>query len=361
MDIRKEQITEYQVLFLTAAFINGSVLVISFAGGISGRNTWIALIAADLFCTPFLLTYSSLSARFAGLNLVQIICSVYGGIAGRIISVFYIIFFSLTLSFNFRDLSSLYTTFFLPDTPSIFFITIIAALCSYLAWCGIEVMGRISLIFVVVSVLTAISTSLMLSDKMDFANLMPFLNMPLIDMVHSVHVISAIPFGELIVILVLFSSAGKPKSITRNFYKGFLIGTAVLLVVSIRNTAVLGSTESILSYSSFQAVRLIDIGNVFTRMDLLIGIAQTVALFFKCSIFMYALTASASQLLSLKSYRPLILPIAGFEVVLAATVYQSSTEQSFTSINTGIIYLIPLLFIIPPLTLFIAKVRRLPK
>ncbi len=361
MNIEKGRITEYQVFSLTTAFVLGSVLVISFVGSISQRNTWIVIIISSLLCTPFMLSYSGLSSRFAGLNLIQINNSVYGGVAGRLISVFYIIFFSLTLSFNLRDLSSLYTTFFMPETPINFFIIIILGVCSYLVWSGIEVMGRISLVFVVVSFFTVAITTLMLSRKMDLANLRPLLDIPAVDVVHSIHIVSAIPFGETVVFLMILSSARSPKKITGNFYKGFLTGALLLFIISIRNTAVLGSSETILSFTSFQAVRLIDIGNVFTRMDLLIGIAQTMLIFSKCSIFLYALVVSVSQLTGLRSYRPLILPIAGFEVILASTVYQSAVEQSNVSINTGIIYLIPVMFILPPLTLLLAKLRKMPK
>ncbi len=361
MNIEKGRITEYQIFCLTATFVVGSILVISFVGRISERNTWLVIILSTLLSTPFLLVYSGLSSRFAGLNLIQINNSVYGGVAGRIISVLYIVFFSLTLSFNLRDLGSLYTTFFMTETPAFFFTIVGAAVCSYLVWSGIEAMGRISLVIIVITIFTVIITTLMLSEKMDLANLRPLLDITVVDVVHSVHIVSAISFGGSVVFLMLLSSAGKPEKITGNFYKGFLLGSALLLIASIRNTAVLGSMESILAYTSFQAVRLIDIGNVFTRMDLLIGITQTMVIFFKSSILLYALSVSISQFFGLKSYRPLILPIAGFEVILAATVYQSPAEQSIISINAGVFYLIPVIFILPPLTLLIAKLRKIPK
>jgi spore germination protein KB len=361
MNSQYERITEYQVLCLASAFVQSSGLIISFVGGIGERNTWLIIIAAAILSSPFLLCYTKLSSRFPGMNLIQITNSVYGDVFGRILSIFYLLFFSLTLSFNLRDLGSLYTTFLMPDTPQAFFIVVGALLCSYLVWCGVEVIGRISLIFVIISFLTATVTTLMLADKIDMSNLLPIPDIPVIDMVHAVQIVGSFSYCDLLALMMIFYAADKPGKISKNAFKGILLGTVLILIISFRNTTVLGDTETIMALSSFQSVRLIQIWNIFTRMDLLIAIAQTVMVFFRCSIFLYALVLSMSTIIGTRSYRPLILPIAGFEVVMALTIYQSSVEQSMVSINAGVFYLIPILFILPPVTLLVASLLRLPR
>ena len=73
------------------------------------------------------------------------------------------------------------------------------------------------------------------------------------------------------------------------------------------------------------------------------------------------MVVAVSQLFGLKTYEPLVLPLAGIEVIIAATVFQSPVDHAMITQNAGIIYSAPLVFVIPPLSLLIAKIRGLPK
>jgi spore germination protein KB len=120
----------------------------------------------------------------------------------------------------------------------------------------------------------------------------------------------------------------KTEKAVKNTLYGLIIGGLTLLLASVRNTVVLGNTQTIWTSPSFQSTRLIDIGTVLARMDFLVGIAQTMLTFMKCSLFFYALATAFSQLFGLNSYQPLILPLAGIEVIVAATVYQSPVDHA---------------------------------
>ena len=195
---------------------------------------------------------------------------------------------------------------------------------------------------------------------MEFSNFLPLFELPSIKIFQGIHIMSVIPFGETIIFLMITGRLNKTGHEVRNIFAGLLIGTASLLAVAVRNTAVLGKTQTIWTSASFQTIRLIDIGTVLTRMDFLIGIAQTVMIFFKCCLFFSVLATELAQLLGMKSYLPLVLPLAGIEVIIAVTGFQSPVDHASITQNAGIIYSAPLIFVIPPLTLLIAKIRGLP-
>jgi spore germination protein KB len=295
------------------------------------------------------------------MNLVQIHDMVYGRFLGKVLSIYYIFFFLMTLSFNIRDVGELYITFLMPDTPFIFLLIVFTATCAYAVTKGIEVLARVSHLFVVTGLLTIISTSTLLFDQMDFSNFLPFFELPFIRIFQGIHIVSIIPFGETVAFLMIMGCLNRTERVVKNTFLGLLIGAVTLLIVSVRNTAVLGRTQTIWTAPSFQTIRLIDIGTVLTRMDFLIGIAQTILIFLKCSIFFYVLVVALSQLFGLKSYLPLVLPLAGIEVIIAATVFQSPVDHAMITQNAGIIYSAPLIFVFPPLSLLIAKIRGLPK
>jgi spore germination protein KB len=361
MSIEKGKISNQQLLFLIAGFVLGSALLIDFTVGLTEQQTWMVLLAGLVITAPVILSYVVLAKRFPGMNLVQINDMVYGRFLGKVISIYYIFFFSMTLSFNIRDVGELYITFLMQDTPFIFFLIVFTATCAYAVIKGIEVLARISHLFVVSGMFVIISTFTLLIDQMDFSNFLPIFELPLIKLFQGIHIVSVIPYGETVVFLMIMGCLNKTDHAVKKTFSGLLIGAVSLLIVAVRNTAVLGRTQTIWTTTSFQSIRLINIGTVLTRMDFLIGIAQTILIFFKCSIFLYVLVVAVSQLLGLKSYVPLVLPIAGIEVIIAATVFQSPVDHAMITQNAGIIYSAPLVFIFPPLSLLIAKIRGLPK
>jgi len=361
MNIEKGKICSSQLPFLIAGFVQGSVLLTDFSVEITEHQTWMVILAGLIIAIPFILSYVALIKKFPGMNVIQINDVVYGPFLGKAISIYYIFFFLMTLSFNIRDVGELHVIFLMPDTPFIFFLAVFTATCAYAITKGIEVLSRISHLFVFIGLIVPISTFILLIDQMDFSNFLPIFELPPVKLLHGIHIMLAIPYGEILVFLIIMGALNKTGDAVKNTLIGLLIGTISLLVVAVRNTAVLGNTQSIWTATSFQSIRLIDIGTVLTRMDFLIGIGQIVLIFFKCCLFFYALAVAVSQMLGLKSYLPLVLPLAGIEVIIAATVFQSPVDHAGITQNAGIIYSAPLLFIIPPLTLLVAKIRGLPK
>jgi len=361
MSIEKGKISSLQLLFLVAGFVQGSILLQDFTIGITERQTWMVLLASLAVTAPFIFFYAALAKRFPSMNMIQINDIVYGRFLGKAVSIYYIFFLLMTLSFNIRDVGDLYKTFLMPDTPIIFLLAVFAAVCAYAVFKGIEVIARVGHLFVFVAIFAVTSTFILLIRNMDFENFLPLFDLPLVKIFHGIHIISSIPFGEAIIFLMIFASLDKTEYMVKNTLYGLVIGGLTLLLASVRNTAVLGNTQTIWTSPSFQSTRLIDIGTVLTRMDFLVGIAQTMLIFMKCILFFYALTVALSQLFGLKSYLPLILPLAGIEVIIAATVYQSPVDHAAITLNAGIMYTVPLMFIIPPLSLLIAKIRGLPK
>lgn len=361
MSIEKGKISSLQLFFLVAGFVQGSVLLTDFTVGITEKQTWMVILAGLVVTVPFILCYVALSKRFPGMNVVQINDIVYGRFLGKAVSLYYIFFFLMTLSFNILDVGELYTTFLTPDMPFILILAVFTATCAYAVTKGIEVLARMSHLFVVIGTFVPIITFVLLIDQMDFTNFLPLFELPFIRIFQGIHIMSAIPFGETLVFLMIMGCLNKTEHAVKSTLIGLSIGAMCLIFIAVRDTAVLGSTQIIWTSPSFQSIRLIDIGTVLTRMDFLIGIAQTVLIFFKCCIFFYALAVALSQLFGLKSYLPLVLPLAGIEVIIAATVFQSPVDHAVITQNAGIIYSVPLMYIIPPLSLLLAKIRGLPK
>jgi len=146
--------------------------------------------------------------------------------------------------------------------------------------------------------------------------------------------------------------------ISRNTVKGMAIITFVFLIIALRNTAVLGPSNNVYAQSAYQTVRNINIGKFFTRVELLIALVITTALFIKISVLYYASVKSISRLFNLNSYKLLIIPIGAIVIVLGSVVFGSSISHNDWGEYYSIAFGIPLSVIIPLLTLLIAKIRK---
>lgn len=357
----KMKITGFQLTMLVTGFSQGSILLTSFIADLTKHDTWIVILTGFLISIPFSIVYSLLTKRFSGMNLGQINDIVFGPYAGKAITIFYLANSILLLTYYLRYLGDFYTVLLMTDTPIEFFIIILTSVSAYAVWKGLEVLARISYLIVIIIFSIVISTFLMLLKDMDFTNLLPFFEIPFKNFIQSTHIISVVTFGITFIFFNVMSSLDDTKHIVKNNLLGLLLGTSALFIAVIRNTATLGITSTILNNPSFQSSRLIDLGSIFTRMDIVIGIAQTMLGFFICSIIYYSSVISAAQLFRLRNYKPLILPIGGIAMIGGIIVFNSPLEQVAAGHSVAVIGLIPVMYVLPTITLLIAKIRNCPR
>jgi spore germination protein KB len=140
---------------------------------------------------------------------------------------------------------------------------------------------------------------------------------------------------------------------------GCTAGVITLLADTIRNTAVLGSLYPISASPSIDAVRLIDIANVLTRLEVLVITSLVLMLFYKTSLLFYSVVLGIAQTFRLPSYAPLIFPIGVLLIINSEMVYESNAEQYYEAANTWPFYLAIYEFVIPAVSLIIAMIRGL--
>lgn len=360
MNIEKGEISSSQLIFLIVGFIEGSTFLVYFVSNLAKHDAWLTILSGLAIIVPFCYIYASLAKRFPGLNLARIHRIVYGRYLGTAISFFYLSYFLLILSLNIKDVGDFYINFFMRDTPIEVFSIIFTCVCAYASWKGIEVLARIAPFIITYVSLVIIGTTFMLLPKMDFSNFLPLGELTFKNFVHSTQIIAEIPFGELIVFLPLAFALSDNKPKVKTFLSALLLAAAFFIIITIRNTAVLGNTEALLVSPSFQVARLINLG-FLSRLDILFAAGHTFGIFLKCSVLFYVTALFFSQILELRTYLPMLFPLGCITIILGIILYPSSPAHLQSAQNVEIMYFFPLIFIFPPLSLFIAKIRNLPK
>ncbi|WHH58632.1 endospore germination permease [Petroclostridium sp. X23] len=361
MRLEKGEISSSQLMFLIGGLIQGSVLTLSFINQITNHDTWLAILAALVICLLLVLIYIAIAQRFPGKNLIQIHDIIYGHYLGKLISALYVWLFLSIFSFQLGFLGDFFLIYIMPETPLLVIAIMFAFICAWAVRSGIEVIARISVIFVGVTLIIVFLTFVLLLKDMKWVNFLPVFDIPVIDFMQGTHVIASIPFLEVLVFLMIIPYMNEKNQVKSAVLSGLLIGGATLLIISVRDTAVLGIISTIVGFPAYDAVRLIDIAKILTRLEVLIAINMLNMIFIKASVFYYAGVLGMAQLLHLRSYVPLVLPIGIISIILGVASHESTMEFAYFGSSIWPVFSILFYFIIPLMSLLIAKIRRVPK
>ncbi|MBC2728976.1 endospore germination permease [Desulfosporosinus sp.] len=361
MKLEKGEISSSQLMLLVGSFLQGGLLSLSFAYAISRQDTWLAVLAALFIGLLFALVYIALANRFPGKTLMQINDLIFGPFLGKLVSIQYLYLFISSLSVYLWFIGDFVLTYLMPETPIILIMIMFSLLCAYAVRQGIEVIARICFIAIIVTSLVILITFALLIKDMEYTYFLPIFEVPIGELIQSTHIIMHVSFSEVLVFLMVIPYMNKPKQTKKSVLLGMLIGGLGLLTATIRNIAALGPLSAIVTSPSLESVRLIDIGKVITRLEVLVAMAQILLLFIITSVLYYAVVLGIAQITKLRSYKPLVLPIGIFAITLSLISYESSMQLRYSSRYITPIFTAWFYFILPLLSLLVAKLRKLPK
>ena len=123
----------------------------------------------------------------------------------------------------------------------------------------------------------------------------------------------------------------------------------------------LGPTAGYFTFPALAASRLINIGEVFTRMEVLMGIIFWLGGFIQNTIFIYNLISAMGELLKLKTIKTLAIPMWMLLSLLAVHSFANISDDIFHGMKVHIWLTFPFQYVIPFLTLMVAIIRKLPR
>lgn len=357
MKIEKGVISSSQLIFMVIAFLQASNLMLVYSSDIVGHDSWLVTLAALIISIPIVVCYAALAKEFPGKNLIEISHTIYGVYLGKLIAVSYILIFLLLVAVDLRIFSDFMITYIMPETPIWAILVMLTFVCVWAVRGGIEVIARCSFIIVGISTMVIISTFAFLLIDMDISNLLPILDLTLKDFIHGTHINLSLFYLELVVFLMIMAFVNKTKQVNGSMLWGVIIGGLSLFIVELRNIAVLGAVSDIVTSPSFVAVRYISIAEVFTRLEMFVVIMLITTVFLKVSILYYATVLGFAQVLNLRSYIPLVIPIGIIAIFLSITSADSSMDLLYGGIYNWPVFILPFQ-LLPILSLFIIKLRK---
>ncbi|MGI6150344.1 MAG: GerAB/ArcD/ProY family transporter [Christensenellales bacterium] len=361
MTIDKGQISGTRLMLTIACFIQASSLLTSFLLSVTLQDSWIVVLIGTVLCLPLIWIYRELMLTFPGKNLIQILKEVYGPVVGKILGAMYLWHFLTLASVNLIDMAETSKMAIMGEMPVVTLAIMCAVVCAYAVRHGIKSVTWPSALFTFAIIPIVIVTLMLTANQIDLQNLFPMMDQPVMKYVQGVHIISTIPFGEL-VIITMFNPNVKltRKGSLKYMFGGFLLGALTVLVVVLRDLTVLGNTISLFAQPSLVTLRMVRLGEALSRMEILFSIILVILLFYKIAVLYYVTVLCVAQLFETKNYRRLVAITGALMVAYGLTLFPNMAKHADHAQKITPFLWTFFEILVPFLTLLVAKARKLP-
>lgn len=361
MSIEKGRVSSSQLMFMVIGLIQGSIITLSFLYGVTKQNTWVVMLTGLFISLIMIYIYVTIMNIFPQRNIIEINNIVFGEVIGKIISIFYIIHFFFIIPRNLRLIGDFSTLYLLIGTPFIVIIAAFTLICAYAVRNGIEVIARCTVILVIIIFLISFVMILLLLKDMRFDKFLPLFQFSLKEFIQGNHIMLTVPFSEVCLFFMIAPYTNKITEVKNSILYGTIIGGIYILIITIRNMSVLGILAYNDLFPTYQVARIINIGNIITRMEVLVAMILFFSLFTKICLFYYASLLSIAEFFKLKTYKALVFPCGIIIICISTIIYNNPVEHLYIDANVYPVYSFPTVVLIPIITLIVAKVRNLPK
>ncbi len=361
MNIVNPSITPKQWMYVVATFVQGSILQISTFLNVTEQSSWVPVLVGYLLALAVIAVYLRLTALYPGKNLVEINGLIFGKGIGKVISALYIFFFYSVAVLNINDTNRFVTGYLMPQTPGIAIAALMILVCILAVRKGIDSIARYGGIIAVIQIFITILLTALTFQDIDPSNILPLFDFPLKDFVQGTHTALTFSYLDVLALLMVVPNTANAKENRKRFVMGFSIGAAVLMVIVLVVSTIMGPLMGYFSMARFETVRYINVIEILSRMDTLFALALLVMRFYKVSILLYAASLGIAQLFELRSYVPLVSVLGALAGCASLFVFRSAGENADWGRNVTAVYSSLFEIILPLFSLLLYYLRGLAK
>lgn len=269
-----------------ASGLSNHVIIIPILLGISGRDAWIAILAAIIPLMLWLLMIYYIIKSTAKSNIFIWMEYHNGKWLSIPIRIILLMYFFTNIIITIRDTVDWTLTSYLPQTPSLFLILAIVIVCSYAAHKGLQTVaiatGLVMPLVIILGYFVAIANIV----HKQYSLLFPLLEYGP-QRVISGMVFAGAGFAELIVLLLLQNKLGKPLKLKWLLFLGIIM---VMLTFgpTTGSIAEFGPIEATSQrFPAFEQWKLVKVGRYFEHMDFLSIYQWLAGAFVRISLYIY--------------------------------------------------------------------------
>lgn len=358
----KTKVSPRQLMIVTSGFSFGTIAMLlpSVIADLAGPDTWLSTLFGTAAGLLFIWIYAKLGELNPDKTLVEILQLYLGKWAGGLVAVFFI-FSALVLAdqgvWYFGDFVR---TAFRPDLSVLASNVIFIAVLVFALWCGVETMYRTAELLFIFLFTFLVASALMLIPNIKPENLLPVMEKGLPPVLKG-----SIPFLVSCVWPLAFLNMVYPvcfenvKEAKKALFKGYLLGALTAFIVITICVLVMGS--SLIANTRFPMYfvnKEINLMAFFSRLEAAtVSIAVGVS-FIAAFGYAYAGVLGLAQLLKLKSYKILILPVGLLLTLFSDIIYTNTPYELKWDMVTWPPLSFTLGFILPLVLLILSVIKK---
>lgn len=355
------KISARQFMVFVIMFTIGSAILIvpSAIASYTKQDAWIAAIMGVGVGLLLVWLYIAVGTLFPHMTLMELNEKLLGKWLGKTVSLLFIttLFVSGPATVLFT-LGNFMTTQIMPETPIQSINILFAIIVVMGVRLGLEPLARSAEILFPWFVLLFISLVMFISPQIKFENLQPMLETgikPILPAALSFLSIASLPH---IILLMIFPYVNQPKEARKAFFIGSFIGGLVMIIIIALSILILGPDLTARnSYPSYALARKINIGNFLQRIEAIMAAMWFISLYFRITLYFYAIVLAIALIFNLKEHRPLVLPLGMILVAFSLVIYPNVAYQQTWDTKTWIPYTLTVGFFYPLLLLVLARFR----
>ncbi|SHJ98618.1 GerAB/ArcD/ProY family transporter [Tepidibacter formicigenes] len=357
--MNREIISDKQGLAIVVIFIAGTSSILSLALE-AEKDAWLAIILGIIMGIIESFILIRLNILFMDKDLFDICEICFGKFLSKIFILLFTWFVFEEASQTIINNSQLIKDTALPETPMIVPRVVLLFLCVWAVREGIELIGKWSSFFIIPFIVFVFSSVLLLINKMDINNMLPILDKGIKPVLKGAYSSFTFPFGEIIILSLVFSRFKTKQSYYNVYILGLLIGGVCALVLSLSTILVISPTEALQKYySAYSTSARIDIGDFIQRLEILSSLVFVIGGFLKISILLLASSIGFSKLFNLNDYRFIIIPISLLILNLSFISFDNRIEFVDWNSSGWLYYSFLFEVILPIIILIVAEMKKL--
>ncbi|WP_210610090.1 GerAB/ArcD/ProY family transporter [Priestia flexa] len=359
--MKKNKISTNQFRILVTLHCVGSAILVvpSAIAADAKQDAWIPALLGIIIGVILIQLYAAIGNLSPDKTLIELHEYLLGKWIGKAVSLLFFLSVFLFCGEVLYYLGSFLATQVIDETPILLINIAFMLVVAIGVRSGVENLARSAEILFPWFVIPFIALICFITPQSDFKNLQPIVAIDLKSLTSSTFTFVNISYLTFPALLMLYPAhINRLKEAKPSFLKGGIIGGAIMCILILLSTLVLGPFLSAsASYPSYELGMRINIGTFLQGIEIIIAIMWFISLYFKLAIYFYSTVSSFAQIFGLKEYKAFTMPFAIMAIVLSITVYPSISYQRNWDSETWLSY--SLIFgLIYPLFLFIVGVFR---
>ena len=356
------KINSYQFLVLVTLFTIGSsiLLVPSGLAQNAKQDAWIAAIFGTGIGLLIIWLFCAIAQWFPHLTFIEINNKLFGKWIGTIFSLLFVSLSFLYTSTLLAHSGTFLNIHVLPSTPMGALNILMGMIIVMGVRLGLETIARSAEILIVVFFFLFLILVVFISPEIKFENIQPVYEAGTKKIIQSSLTFVVYSSVNAVILLMIFPAfINKTKQGKKSFLIGNLIGGIVIIIITFLCVAVLGAENTTrLMYPSYELAKRVNIGDFVQRIEAFMEILWIISIYFKATLYFYASVLGIAQILNLKDYRPLTIPLGMIAIALSLVVYPNVIYQKNWDSTTLVSYSLSIGLFLPLLLVVIYALRK---